>query len=179
VHRRALAAELHLAGTVLVLAAHGGGGVQGPARQGRRGREPRRRAAVAVRIRVHHRGSGVHGPARHVRQRRVLLPPPRGEAAAALAAGEEAVHVDAERRELRLVLLDEDEVDGLHPAPQLLGGAWRSTACLRWRRLTAAHRSRSLASCFFLFLVSETAGDRVWPCRPGIDGVCVVKGWNE
>jgi len=128
VHWRALAAELHLAGTVLV-PAHGGGGVHGPARQRGRGRVPRRRTAVAVavaaRVRVDHRGGGVHGPARKVHQRGVLLPLQRGESAAAVtaafAAGEEAVQVDAERGELRLVLLDKDEVDGLHPAPQLLG----------------------------------------------------------
>jgi hypothetical protein len=40
--------------------------------------------------------------------------------ATTVAAGEEAVQVDDERGELRLVLLDEDDVDDLHSAPHLL-----------------------------------------------------------
>jgi hypothetical protein len=51
--QHALAAELHLTGMVLVLTAHDEGGVHGPAQQGQ-GHVPRRRAAVAVRVRLHH-----------------------------------------------------------------------------------------------------------------------------
>jgi hypothetical protein len=130
VRRRALAAELHLAGPVLVLV-HGGRGVHGPTRQrGLGGAAVRRLTAVAAagvtRERVDHRGGRVHGLARQrgqVRQHRVA---PR--LAAVAFVGEQ---VDAERGELGLVLLDEDEVDGAHGATQLLGAHDRWIAAVR------------------------------------------------
>jgi hypothetical protein len=74
--------------------------------------------------------------------------------------------VDAERGELRLVLLDEDDVDGLHSAPHLLRGArpwgapmwaWWSIAWLRRRRLGTTALLIDLV--LFSSLILETDGD--------------------